>query len=155
MFRTNFPEILNELSLTSVAVEIGVLKGDFASSILRKWNGKYYMVDTWSTFGNNKKNLQYEKIDDIIKCINNIRPYENRAFMLRMPSNEAVHLFQNNTIDFVYIDANHEYSAIKQDIEQWYPKVKYNGILSGHDYLNFDCYNISKKYGEKLSKRWS
>jgi hypothetical protein len=37
--------------------------------------------------------------------------------------------------DFIYIDANHSYDFVKEDILGWYPKLKVNGILSGHDYL--------------------
>jgi hypothetical protein len=36
----------------------------------------------------------------------------------------------------VYIDAQHHYDAVKQDIHLWYPKVKGGGVISGHDYLD-------------------
>jgi hypothetical protein len=34
----------------------------------------------------------------------------------------------------VYIDANHNYENVKADINAWYPKVKKNGLIGGHDY---------------------
>ena len=37
-------------------------------------------------------------------------------------------------LDFVYIDANHNYECVKEDIEHWYPKVKVGGIIAGHDF---------------------
>jgi hypothetical protein len=37
-------------------------------------------------------------------------------------------------VDFVYIDGDHSYEAVKEDIAGWWPKVKVGGILAGHDY---------------------
>lgn len=42
--------------------------------------------------------------------------------------------FSDNSIDFIYIDALHDYESVKKDLHGWYPKVKKGGILSGHDY---------------------
>jgi len=55
---------------------------------------------------------------------------------MRMTSEKAVTYFKDETLDFVYIDANHSYESCKQDIALWWPKVKKGGIFSGHDYLN-------------------
>jgi len=43
-------------------------------------------------------------------------------------------LYEDNSLDLVFIDANHTYPHVKADIEHWYPKVKPGGILAGHDY---------------------
>ena len=44
--------------------------------------------------------------------------------------------FDNNSLDFVYLDARHHYEGIKEDIESWFPKVKAGGLFCGHDYLD-------------------
>jgi hypothetical protein len=36
----------------------------------------------------------------------------------------------------LYIDANHEYEYVKRDIHNWYPKLKFGGVFSGHDYFD-------------------
>jgi hypothetical protein len=54
-------------------------------------------------------------------------------------------LFEDNSLDFVYIDANHTYEGVKEDIKYWYPKVKPGGLLLGHDYLPNDMYNDERK----------
>ena len=54
---------------------------------------------------------------------------------IRLPSTEASNLYADNSLDFVFIDANHSYEFVKDDIKHWYPKVKKGGILAGHDYI--------------------
>jgi hypothetical protein len=51
-----------------------------------------------------------------------------------MTSKEASQLFADNSIDGIFIDAAHEYEAVKEDLELWYPKVKSGGYFCGHDY---------------------
>ena len=47
---------------------------------------------------------------------------------------EYADLIENNSVDFVYIDAKHDYDSVKQDLSVWFPKVKIGGFLAGHDY---------------------
>jgi hypothetical protein len=49
-------------------------------------------------------------------------------------STAAANLYSDNSIDFVFIDAAHDYDSVVADIKAWYPKVKPGGMLSGHDY---------------------
>jgi predicted O-methyltransferase YrrM len=51
-----------------------------------------------------------------------------------MNSKEASEDFPNESVDFCYIDANHNYNDVKEDISLWYPKIKKGGILAGHDW---------------------
>lgn len=125
---------LNEQGLTGTGVEVGVNKGENAKNILRHWHGsKLYLVDPW------------RKLDDYNDTVNkNFDPntyssvkirfakYGERVEIIKAMSHEAAKVVPND-LDFVYIDANHAYEYVKQDIELWYPKVKSGGILSGHD----------------------
>jgi hypothetical protein len=47
---------------------------------------------------------------------------------------EAVKLFNDGYLDFCYIDSSHTYEETKKEIKAWYPKVKDESILAGHDY---------------------
>jgi len=42
--------------------------------------------------------------------------------------------YQDHSLDFVYIDAGHDYESVKADIQAWLPKIKPNGIIAGDDY---------------------
>src|SRR5260221_412005 len=48
---------------------------------------------------------------------------------------EAVEDFEDESLDFVYIDANHEFRYIAEDLCEWTKKVKKGGIVAGHDYF--------------------
>ena len=53
-----------------------------------------------------------------------------------MDSIEAAKQYEDETFDFVYIDASHHYDFVKSDILAWYPKVKKGGYIGGHDYTH-------------------
>jgi hypothetical protein len=55
---------------------------------------------------------------------------------MRMTSDEAAREIPDGTLDFVYLDARHDYESVKEDIALWYPKVKAGGVLAGHDYMD-------------------
>ena len=54
---------------------------------------------------------------------------------IRMKSTEASSMFEDNSLDAVFIDANHSYEAVLDDLASWFPKVKPGGKIAGHDYL--------------------
>jgi predicted O-methyltransferase YrrM len=83
---------------------------------LKDWNGT--QPPTLDGFLQNMKNTG---VDDIIEPI-------------RITSVAASKLFADNSLDFVFIDANHELKYITEDLHSWYPKVKKGGIIAGHDY---------------------
>jgi hypothetical protein len=53
---------------------------------------------------------------------------------MRLTSVEASKNFEDESLDVVFIDMCHLHECVKEDIEAWYPKVKFNGYIAGHDY---------------------
>ena len=45
-------------------------------------------------------------------------------------------IFNDGYLDFVFIDSNHDYKYVKEDIKEWSKKVRKGGIVSGHEYVN-------------------
>ncbi len=133
--------------LQGKGVEIGTFKGEFSSEIMRNWNGTLYMVDVWNEIKEGYEDASNHgrfDIDIYGEAIKNIKGYEDRAIMIRATSEIASNIFQDESLDFVYIDANHAYDYVVQDIELWYPKVKPGGFVMGHDYIDIDWYNDPK-----------
>jgi predicted O-methyltransferase YrrM len=54
--------------------------------------------------------------------------------LLCKSSEKASKEFPKNFFDFIYIDGDHSYKSVKQDISLWIGKLKKNGIMAGHDY---------------------
>lgn len=78
-------------------------------------------IDNWWVQGT------YENFVKRIALYPNIRHF-------RLTTNEAVQLFPDGYFDLVYIDADHNYNAIVEDIKRWKPKLKSGGYLTGHDF---------------------
>ena len=58
-------------------------------------------------------------------------------------------LFDDNFFDYIYIDAEHSYKAVKKDLLLWYPKLKKNGYIFGDDYYwreNDYSFSVEKAY---------
>lgn len=64
-----------------------------------------------------------------------VKDYYN---LIAMPSEEAVKLYQDGTIDFLLIDGDHTYEAVKRDIELWLPKMRSGGLIAGDDAYHED-----------------
>ncbi len=67
---------------------------------------------------------------------------------LQMQSSEAAKRFKDQSLDFVFIDGDHDYAAARQDILVWREKVKSGGVLAGHD---IEHEGVSKALKELLS----
>jgi hypothetical protein len=125
-------------------VEVGTFKGSFSNQIMNNWSGTLYMVDVWrpleSGYDDSSNHGRYDG-GVYTDAMENIKGFEDRAIMVRATSEIAADMFNDNSLDFVYIDANHAYDYVVQDIELWYPKVKKGGFICGHDYLGLDWYD--------------
>jgi hypothetical protein len=139
--RDQIGELLKFHNLTGKGVEVGTFKGDFAKTILSSWGGTLYMIDPWrglgSEYDDTSNMVKEEHADSYYNTMNSIKGFEHRAFMLRGLSSELIDLFQDESLDFVYIDGNHAYDFVVEDINLWYPKVKKGGLVMGHDYILF------------------
>jgi len=65
----------------------------------------------------------------------NVEQYlSGKVLMKRMTSEQASLWVDDDSLSFVYLDGNHTYEAVRQDIHSWYRKVQPGGIIGGHDY---------------------
>jgi len=152
--REGLPALLTLLGLEGKGVEIGVLRGFFSEIILKYSNlSILYSIDPWKEFDKNFYTAldnapQDEQEKRYSLTIELLKKYKERSKILRATSQEAAHFFGTETLDFIYIDANHSYEECKNDIELWWPKLKKGGIFAGHDYLNA-MFLPNRKYGIK------
>ena len=117
-----------------VAAEIGVAWGAFSTQLLQSRLETLYCVDSWAQRTRKRGRQPWGTRFSMAKAIEVLKPFGNRAVILRSESADAAHLLKDVGLDFVYIDATHSYEAVKRDIELWWPLVKRGGVLAGHDY---------------------
>jgi glycosyltransferase involved in cell wall biosynthesis len=138
--REEFAEYLNDLGLTGLAVEVGVLRGEFSRLFLDRWKGqRLHLVDPWRNLDGyfDVTNLPDEAHEQAFaETQQNLAAHRDRFEVCRQLSSEAVHAFGDGSLDFVYIDANHQYADVGEDIRRWYPKLQPGGILAGHDFVD-------------------
>lgn len=123
-------------------IEVGTFKGEFTREVVSGWMGTMYMIDVWRPLGDEYLDASNHAIHTTAyaDAMENIKGLEDRAIMIRGTSEVTSDIFPDECLDFVYIDANHAYDFVKQDIELWYPKVKKGGYVGGHDYIAMDWY---------------
>ena len=104
------PAILNKIN-AKVGVELGVFKGEFSNVLLNKWGGRLYMIDPWRPLGDEYDDAcDEEQLYDLYAdTTKNIKGHETQGFMLRGLGEELIDLFEDESLDFIYIDANHSY----------------------------------------------
>lgn len=140
-FRDDLPFLWNRMGLTGNGAEIGVQAGVFSQHILDTWKGqKLYLIDSWRHFSggyvdiaNGDHNVQ---LNNMAKCFMSLYGQGSRAVLIRELSVDAAAIFHDGFFDWVFIDADHSYEAVKNDLSAWESKVKKGGIFCGHDYLN-------------------
>lgn len=133
-------------------VELGVASGVFSEQIIRA-NPQMHLIGIdpylpYTDYRDYAKQSTFTKMEnDALGRLSNIHNYE---FMKKL-SMDALNEFEDESLDFLYIDANHEDPFITQDIEAWPAKVRSGGIVCGHDYMrtregNFKVKEAIRKY---------
>lgn len=119
-----------------VGAEIGVRDGRNALYLLGGLNiKKLYLVDNfrpYNDYGARDYTAKDQK-EEYAKLIRNIDDYFYKTIIIKGASRWARTLFTEPFLDFVYIDANHAYKHVKDDL-RWAGLVVQNGIIGGHDY---------------------
>ena len=131
--RRGFASLLAELGC-AIGAEVGVEQGAYSECLLsRNPNLKLFCVDAWSRYSNYRDHVNQEKLDNFYKATE-ARLAQYNAVLVRSYSVEAAKQFMRDSLDFVYIDANHTLPFVIADLQAWIPKVHVGGIIAGHDY---------------------
>lgn len=131
--RNEFAVMLGILGMNTGA-EIGVCGGRYSQVLCAtNPNLKLYCIDPYSIDENNGNFVSQEVADGgyAIAC-KRLAPFD--AKIIRKTSAEAVKDFKDESLDFVYLDGNHTYDYVLEDLNIWLPKIRIGGIISGHDY---------------------
>jgi predicted O-methyltransferase YrrM len=101
-------------------------------------NERYYLVDVWAPLLNYKDdaNIDIAEQEEILTSAKaRLQPYANQTVFLRNLTSEAANIIPDNSLDFIYVDARHDYCGCMLDLQMYWPKLRHGGLMAGHDFL--------------------
>lgn len=142
MFESQRPgriEFLFKLPKRGKVAEIGVAEGSFSECILKINDPKeLHLIDCWEhqnwSYRSDWCNAPQKEQDKRFKSVTEKFEKYPQVIIHKGYSLEVVKIFPDHYFDWIYIDSNHTYKAVKKDLEAWFPKIRSNGIIAGHDY---------------------
>jgi len=162
-----------------VGAEIGVWKGDAFMTLLHNCPNiktlhgvdlfqPYYDYLAPGVLNSNQPSITYDRKEiDFIKlvCYHRLEysGQKDKICFHEMDSNEAAEYIDDDSLDFIFLDAYLTGEQAKNDLEVWYPKVKTGGIFSGHDWNctdievsvnNFRRYNGINNHMSTYDNTW-
>lgn len=139
----------------STVAEIGVLHGDFSKLVLDIIAPKYLvLIDPFVTDNENVYNsghpTSYSTEEDYVwvlaKFYKEIK--SGNVLVLKQFSYEAIKYYSDHFFNMIYIDASHLYEDVKRDLNDWVPKLKSGGVISGHDYIDISDFGVVQAVNE-------
>jgi hypothetical protein len=133
--RDTLPEFFKDMGF-KVGAEIGAYRGEFSAKFCAV-GLQMFVIDPWMGFVGQGRTQQVQSTQDgyYEAAKKNLAPYQN-CFMIRKTSMDALSDFRDGSLDFVYIDGDHNFRHAAEDIYEWSKKVKRGGVVAGHDYFN-------------------
>lgn len=128
--RDLFPILFAKLGF-QYGAEIGVQYGEYSKKLCKaNPNLKLLCIDPWLPRG--AKYTQERQNEIYQHCIKNLKDYN--CTIIKKTSMEALNGVQDKSLDFVYIDGDHTFDYVMEDIIKWNKKIKTGGICAVHDY---------------------
>ncbi len=141
--RDELPLLFAHLTAPKV-VEVGVLAGEYTDIYVPQLGPGYelWLVDMWESEGNDPyyADTHTGLVEKGYEQVRNNYGKADNIHLVKAFTPQAAERFDDGFFDWIYIDANHRYEPVCQDILAWWPKVKLGGVLSGHDFIRPDEY---------------
>lgn len=117
-----------------VGAEIGVEQGLYSEVLCRaNPDARLYAIDAWRAYRGYREHVSQRKLDDFYEATRE-RLAGYNCELVRKFSMDAVQDFEPESLDYVYIDANHSLRFVVEDITEWSTRVRRGGVVAGHDY---------------------
>lgn len=128
-------EIIDILHENITMVEVGCYYGE--STLMWASSNKItkiYAIDPWKDFYDpNDGASQKGNMAEVEKIFDENTSNNNKIIKIKKPSILASLDFEDNSLDFVYLDGSHKHDDVVDDIKNWLPKIKKDGYIGGHD----------------------
>ena len=145
--RDELPALIAKRNPSAVIVELGVYRGDYLAKFAEVLpNGHCYGVDSWlDHLQGRERTTPTSKSADAERIAFNRFASVTNVRLVKSATVKAAARFADESLDCVYVDADHTLVGCNADLTAWYPKVKRGGIIAGHDYMKHE--NNRVKFG--------
>lgn len=135
-FEHFYATVADNMEDGAIAVEVGVFKGKSILYLAERLLGRGIRADLYAvdTFEGDEVLAYEQKGKILLDYLQNVYPMREHITTIIQPSVQAAKSFADASLDFVFIDAAHDYANVCADIKAWRPKVRKGGMLAGHDY---------------------
>lgn len=132
-----------------MAVELGVAEGIWATELYSLGLDKLFLVDVWEQHPELNGCATLDNIWHENNYMDVLRRFRDKpnVILLKGLSKEMANHIEDNSLGLVYVDADHSYEGVKEDIETYWPKLVTNGIMAFHDYENLG-YGVNRAVKE-------
>jgi hypothetical protein len=136
----NRNEMISSFEKDLIIAELGVFEGDFSKDIKKICKPKkLFLVDLFDGyFGSGDKdgkNYHYVQLEDEMSKLIKFFENDETVSVIKNSTSEFLNSLDDNYLDIVYIDADHSYNSVLEDLRLSYKKVKTGGLICGHDYV--------------------
>ena len=156
-YAESYDQIVHEIPDDGKIVEIGSFLGRsthyLATSLMNanKENVKIYCVDT---FEGSSEHVNLKLPKDFFSIFKeNLKFFIGREMVIpcqgRSDSEDILNKFEDRSIDYIMVDGAHEHEPVLDDIENWWPKLKSDGVMLGDD---FDLESVSEAVRQMMTK---
>jgi hypothetical protein len=137
-------EMYLEIPKGGIGAEIGACKGMNSIPLFAIAKPEQlFLVDIWTDFDPNEEEwardidpkIWYGDNEDLVYRIFEQEIKESRIILERQLGGDFLYSLEDNSLDWIYLDSNHEYEAIFIELELSLQKVKKGGYIMGHDYV--------------------
>lgn len=123
-------ERLCDLACNRDVLEVGSYKG-FSSWVMAITAKSVTACDTFAAATDGQRQTgETTTLDDFLRATARF----THVLHYQMTSEEAGRALDSQTYDLIFIDADHSYESVRDDIQRWWPKLRSGGVFCGHDY---------------------
>lgn len=139
MIFDNRKDLFKSFEKNLIIAEIGVFKGEFSQFIFENTNPlELHLIDlfTYVTCSGDKdgNNIIYTDLDVEYDRLKKLYSNIDNVFLHKGKSVNILNTFKNEYFDIIYIDGDHSYGGVKEDLNKSLEKIKNGGYICGHDY---------------------
>ena len=131
--------LLDKINEGDVCAEIGALKGDYANLISLQPISKLHLIDPWISIPDIPHRwhaVPQDAMDEYKSYVYERFAKNESVEIVEKYSADAVLDFESDYFNWIYLDANHTYSFVIEDLKNWWNKLKSGGYICGNAYID-------------------